>query len=42
MGNRNGTVLFGTIVSMVFGDWISGKLFDFTGAFTPAFIKGIA
>lgn len=42
MGNRIGTVIFGTLAGMAFGGWISGKLFDLTGTYAAAFLNGIA
>ena len=42
MGNRIGTVIFGTLAGMAFGGWISGKLFDLTGTYAAAFLNGMA
>jgi hypothetical protein len=31
-----------TIVGMALGGWMSGALYDLTGAYGPAFLNGIA
>jgi MFS family permease len=38
---RVGTVIFGTIVGMSLGGWISGLIFDATGSYAAAFINGL-
>lgn len=40
-GARVGTVIFGTLVGMALGGWMSGKVFDLTGSYHAAFINGI-
>ena len=42
VGGRIGTVIFGTLIGMAFGGWMSGKLFDLTGTYAAAFWNGIA
>lgn len=41
-GARVGSVIFGTLIGMAFGGWISGVIFDLTGRYHAAFINGIA
>ncbi|RZI42565.1 MFS transporter [Herbaspirillum sp. HC18] len=41
-GARVGTVIFGTLIGMALGGWMSGKVFDLTGSYHAAFINGIA
>jgi MFS family permease len=41
-GVRVGSVIFGTLIGMAFGGWISGAIFDLTGRYNTAFINGIA
>jgi len=41
-GGRVGTVLMFTLFGMALGGWMSGKIFDVTGAYHAAFINGIA
>ena len=40
-GMRIGTVVMATIVGMALGGWMSGLLFDMTGAYRSAFVNGI-
>jgi MFS family permease len=40
-GTRIGTVAMATIVGMALGGWMSGALYDFAGAYGPAFVNGI-
>jgi MFS family permease len=40
-GTRIGTVVMATIVGMALGGWMSGALFDLTGAYQWAFVNGI-
>jgi MFS family permease len=40
-GARVGTVLMATLFGMALGGWMSGKVFDLTGAYHAAFINGI-
>jgi MFS family permease len=40
-GARVGTVIFGTLIGMALGGWLSGKIFDVTGSYQAAFINGI-
>ena len=39
--SRLGVVIFASLGGMAFGGWVSGVIFDFTGAYTTAFINGI-
>ncbi|MET0722169.1 MAG: MFS transporter, partial [Tardiphaga sp.] len=39
---RVGTVIFGTVVGMSLGGWISGAIFDATGSYGAAFLNGLA
>jgi len=41
-GARVGTVLMFTLFGMALGGWLSGKVFDLTGSYHPAFLNGIA
>ncbi|MBE7940891.1 MULTISPECIES: MFS transporter [Ramlibacter] len=41
-GARVGTIIFGTLIGMALGGWMSGKVFDLTGSYHAAFINGIA
>ncbi len=41
-GARVGSVIFGTLIGMAFGGWVSGVIFDLTGRYHAAFINGIA
>ncbi len=41
-GARVGTVIFGTLIGMALGGWMSGMIFDMTGRYQAAFINGIA
>lgn len=41
-GARVGSVVFGTLIGMAFGGWVSGAIFDVTGRYHAAFINGIA
>ena len=41
-GARVGTVLMFTLLGMALGGWMSGKIFDITGAYHAAFINGLA
>ncbi len=41
-GARVGTVLMFTLLGMALGGWMSGKAYDLTGAYTAAFVNGIA
>lgn len=38
---RLGVVIFASLGGMAFGGWVSGVMYDFTGAYTTAFINGI-
>ena len=38
---RVGTVIFGTVVGMSLGGWISGAIFDATGSYGAAFLNGL-
>jgi hypothetical protein len=38
---RIGAVVMATIVGMALGGWMSGALFDLTGAYRSAFVNGI-
>jgi len=38
---RVGTVIFGTVVGMSLGGWISGVIFDATGSYAAAFVNGL-
>jgi MFS family permease len=40
-GTRIGGVVMATIVGMALGGWMSGALFDLTGAYRSAFVNGI-
>jgi MFS family permease len=40
-GTRVGIVIFGTILGMSFGGWISGVIFDATGSYAAAFLNGL-
>ena len=40
-GARVGAVIFGTLVGMALGGWLSGKVFDLTGSYRAAFVNGI-
>ncbi len=40
-GARVGSVIFGTLIGMAFGGWVSGAIFDLTGRYHTAFINGI-
>jgi MFS family permease len=40
-GARVGTVIFGTLIGMALGGWLSGKIFDLAGSYQAAFINGI-
>jgi MFS family permease len=40
-GMRIGAVVMATIVGMALGGWMSGVLFDLTGAYRSAFVNGI-
>ncbi|CAN5250608.1 MFS transporter [soil metagenome] len=39
---RVGVVIFGTVVGMSFGGWVSGVIFDATGSYAAAFMNGLA
>ena len=41
-GTRVGIVIFGTILGMSLGGWISGVIFDATGSYAAAFMNGLA
>lgn len=41
-GARVGSVIFGTLIGMALGGWMSGVIFDITGRYQAAFIHGIA
>ncbi len=41
-GARVGSVIFGTLIGMASGGWMSGVIFDVTGRYQAAFIHGIA
>ncbi len=41
-GARLGSVIFGTLIGMAFGGWVSGLIFDLTGRYYAAFVNGIA
>ncbi len=41
-GARVGSVIFGTLIGMALGGWMSGVIFDVTGRYQAAFINGIA
>jgi MFS family permease len=41
-GTRISVVLTSTVLGMALGGWISGEIFDLTGAYTMAFVHGIA
>ncbi len=41
-GARVGSVIFGTLIGMALGGWMSGVIFDMTGRYQAAFINGIA
>ncbi len=41
-GARVGSVIFGTLIGMALGGWMSGVIFDLTGSYHAAFIHGIA
>ncbi len=41
-GARVGSVVFGTLIGMAFGGWVSGAIFDLTGRYHAAFINGMA
>ncbi|GGK33199.1 MFS transporter [Salinarimonas ramus] len=41
-GMRVGLVLMATILGMAFGGWLSGAIFDATGAYSYAFLNGLA
>ncbi|HEY8334453.1 MAG TPA: MFS transporter [Tardiphaga sp.] len=38
---RVGTVIFGTVVGMSLGGWVSGIIFDATGSYAAAFVNGL-
>jgi MFS family permease len=40
-GTRLGLVLMATLFGMAFGGWISGEIFDLTGAYRVAFANGL-
>lgn len=40
-GGRLGVIIFATLVGMALGGWSSGAIFDWTGAYTAAFLHGI-
>ncbi|OWW21960.1 MFS transporter [Noviherbaspirillum denitrificans] len=40
-GARVGSVMFGTLLGMALGGWMSGKIFDLTGSYRMAFINGV-
>jgi MFS family permease len=39
---RVGTVIFGTVIGMSLGGWVSGEIFDATGSYAAAFMNGLA
>jgi MFS family permease len=39
---RVGVVIFGTVLGMSFGGWVSGVIFDATGSYAAAFMNGLA
>jgi MFS family permease len=41
-GARVGAVIMCTMLGMALGGWMSGKIFDLTGAYHAAFLNGIA
>lgn len=41
-GARLGVIIFGTLIGMALGGWLSGKVFDVTGSYQAAFVNGIA
>ncbi|HYF55921.1 MAG TPA: MFS transporter, partial [Salinarimonas sp.] len=41
-GARVGLVIMATLVGMAFGGWVSGAIFDATGAYRAAFAHGLA
>jgi MFS family permease len=41
-GARVGLVVMCTLFGMALGGWMSGKVFDLTGSYGPAFVNGIA
>lgn len=41
-GTRVGLVIMATVVGMALGGWMSGEIFDITGAYSMAFLNGIA
>jgi MFS family permease len=40
-GARTGAVLTATLLGMALGGWLSGKVFDWTGSYTLAFVNGV-
>ena len=42
IAQRTSTVLTATLLGMALGGWLSGKIFDLTGAYDAAFLNGIA
>lgn len=41
-GTRISTVLTATVFGMALGGWMSGKIYDWTGSYTMAFLNGVA
>jgi MFS family permease len=41
-GVRVGLVIMCSLAGMALGGWMSGKVFDLTGSYGPAFVNGIA
>jgi MFS family permease len=41
-GQRVGLVIFGTVMGMALGGWLSGWIYDLTGSYEAAFLNGIA
>jgi len=39
---RIGIIIFGSVIGMSFGGWVSGVIFDATGSYAAAFANGIA
>jgi len=40
-GMRVGMVITATLFGMAFGGWLSGAIFDWTGAYEAAFVNGL-
>src|SRR5258706_6728495 len=41
-GARVGAIIMFTLIGMALGGWMSGKVFDLTGSYHAAFVKGLA